>query len=436
MLQAHSGFNVVDSILIHFYYVAAMKTFQKPLIFKTLAVLLSLAISIGIVELALVYVDEIRAKKKVIKAELFQNQTEIDLHSLNYNDTVVSKNKPPGSIRILSFGDSYAFSIVKYPYSYHGRAQKELNEGGSTPVRIVNLGEPAVSIYQYIKAYQFWGEVLEHDAVIVNLFLGNDLQDIAIRGGGADRPINDLFLNMDFNINTGIPPRVRIPKRYLLRSVDYLMAFHYYLTKKIVPVSTLPGPEFNWATLKIEEKSFLKMHLEQTDNFNFSKISDLKEGYIAVVRLARVLAQVRQHGKKVVVLLSPSQFQIEKELREKVAKAHTLNLKSLDLDLSAYLINSIFSKIDSQIPVLYLAESLDCAYQKNESLYYDTDTHWSPAGNQVVGIQLATTLHHFLFSKKIKGSVECGRGDPLPRRRFIDTPQRIRAFDQHIKPLI
>jgi hypothetical protein len=89
----------------------------------------------------------------------------VDLHALNYNDTTVPTRKPPHQWRVLSFGDSFAYSIMVYDYSYSGVAARLANMRKAEPyVRIVNLGEPATSVNNYRAAYQYWALILQHDS--------------------------------------------------------------------------------------------------------------------------------------------------------------------------------------------------------------------------------------------------------------------------------
>ena len=106
----------------------------------------------------------------------------VDLHALNYNDSTLPATKPVNEWRILSLGDSFAYSVMVYEYSYSGVAARIMNSALSQPtVRIVNLGEPATSVNDYRAAYQYWAAVLHPDAAIFTIFLGNDLLDVAFK---------------------------------------------------------------------------------------------------------------------------------------------------------------------------------------------------------------------------------------------------------------
>ena len=97
----------------------------------------------------------------------------VDLAALNLNDSVVTRVKPAGEFRVLGLGDSFAYGIVQYPYTYHRRAAEVLE--ATIPgrhVRMVDLGEPAVSFVQYGNALRRWERTLEHDGVDLMVYLG------------------------------------------------------------------------------------------------------------------------------------------------------------------------------------------------------------------------------------------------------------------------
>ena len=148
----------------------------------------------------------------------------IYLDKQNYNETQVAKKEAANEFRILSFGDSFAYTITKYPYSYHGIAASLLNAISTTlKVRIVNLGEPAIAFPQYIRAYEHWALLIEHDAVVFNIYLGNDIIEVGHEHIAPNNTLNGIFSGSTVNLQTGKLHNV-IPRKYLFRSWDYAYA--------------------------------------------------------------------------------------------------------------------------------------------------------------------------------------------------------------------
>ncbi|HKA53287.1 MAG TPA: hypothetical protein VKJ47_06455 [Candidatus Binatia bacterium] len=138
----------------------------------------------------------------------------VNFRALNYNDTSAPAVKPAGEFRILSLGDSFAYSILVYDYSYSGVAARTVNAAVPKPaVRIINLGEPATSVNDYRAAYQYWAAILHPDAAIFNIFLGNDLLDVAFKYTPPRWAPNRVFSEKGFTIADG-SVRSHIPHKF------------------------------------------------------------------------------------------------------------------------------------------------------------------------------------------------------------------------------
>jgi hypothetical protein len=215
----------------------------------------------------------------------------IDLASLNYNDTEISRNKENEEFRILSFGDSFAYSITKYPYSYHGVAANLINATDSSMrVRIVNLGEPGVSFYQYMKAYDHWSRYIDHDAVIFNIYLGNDLLDVAYKYVPDDAPINRRFEKQTLNIQTGTKRLPSVPRKFPLRMMDYFYAYYVmfqYDDERWKIRAEQLGP-YNLALGSPKPEKVYEVAKKQLDNFDRSKLPQLAKGYKVLIEFISI----------------------------------------------------------------------------------------------------------------------------------------------------
>ena len=146
------------------------------------------------------------------------------LEALDYNDTFVSRSQDTNAYRILSFGDTFGYTITKYPYFYHAVAAKILNTPQSPQiVRIVNLGVASTSFYQYIRLYKYWSTIIEHDAVVFNVYLGNDIIDVTSGYTPDTTEVRGIFENVQESIQIN-----KIPRKYPLRMMDHIYA--HYLT--------------------------------------------------------------------------------------------------------------------------------------------------------------------------------------------------------------
>jgi hypothetical protein len=389
----------------------------------------------------LLRIIEARRSSLEISYEALQGYSTIDLGSLNYNDMQVNRKKESGTYRLLSFGDSFAFTIVKPEHTYHNIAARLASRISGKRVRLVNLGEPMVSFTQYRNAYDVWGRLLEHDGAVFNIYLGNDLLDISYGWVQDDVELNRLFLHMDRDQRTGAARHVGIPSKFPLRLMDY--GYAVYLTSTGAIRSHPPSPQgpYNFALSVLDEQTWLGFARPQLDNFDPKKLGDLKKGYMAVIRFARFLQELEKEGKFIVVLLSPTQLQVDGNPLDRTLKAFSREKGELDMDLSAYLIQRIFAEVAPNVPLLYLRPILRCAAKARLETYYQNDTHWSAEGNQIVGEFLGLWLARNLGDSKMavpknvhqctKGGLRYGSSPPL-----TETPQRTAAYVGTIRPLM
>jgi hypothetical protein len=400
------------------------------------AVVFAIALAEGVLRI-------IEAERSVseISYEALRGRSTIDLGALNYNDGRVDRKKESGTYRLLSFGDSYAYSIVDLPYTYHSVAARVASEVTGKEVRLVNLGEPAVSFTQYRNAYDVWARLLEHDGVIFNIYLGNDLLDAAYDWVKDDVGINRLFLNLEWDLRTGSARQVGIPRKYPFRLMDYAYAVYLSATKVIDRSKDVRDGPYNFAMSEVDEQTWLYYAKPQLDNFDPNKLDAMKNGYAALVRFARFLNQLAQSGEYVVVLLSPDQLQVDESVLDRTVGAFGRRKEDLDMDLSAYLVQRIFSEVAPRVAILYLRPLLRCAAHSGLATYRQNETHWSVEGNRIVGEFLGLWLAKNRFAPKtgapgtVHSCAQNGLRD-ISSPRLADTPGRTAAYADIVKPLI
>lgn len=362
---------------------------------------------------------------------------QVNLAELNYNDTQVSRNKPENEYRILSFGDSFAYSITRYPYSYHGVAAQILSDASrDTTIRIVNLGEPSVSFYQYMQAWRHWAPLIEHDAVIFNIYLGNDLLDVAYHYVPDDVEINRIFGETGYSLQTGRVLSTRLPRKFPLRMLDYAYAWYHIWRGDIRPSKDTGVGPYNFALVDLDEEIFYSMMLKQMDNFDPEKLQDLNRGYQALAEFIRMVSEIRQSGKQVVIMLAPNEFQVTPKQQQELRNRHDINLEQYDSKLSAYLIQGMVRQIDPEIPLLHLFDALLCADAEGQALYYGTNTHWSVVGNRLVGEILARFIAgEWLVQNKLRdlSFQTCALQGPARGSEPEITPARKEVADQFVR---
>jgi hypothetical protein len=356
----------------------------------------------------------------------------VDLAVSNYNDSVVDVRRAEGEFRVLSFGDSFAYAIVQYPYSYHAVAAANLERDLGHTVRIVNLGEPATSFEQYRHAIAFWSGVLESDALVVNVYLGNDILDVARNYVPAERGLNEVFLNTPFSIRDGRPRMTGVPERFPLRMLDWAFALWKQSGR---PLRTPVEPRYNNAVILMGEDALVANQVIQLANFDPAILDKLRPGYASFARLVEDVSARRRKGIRTLIVLSPNETQVDPGLRERMAVKNGIDFSGYEFALASQTLRALARAVDPEVPVVDLTANLRCLQERGVSAHYRTDSHWSVEGNQLVGEVLAQQMRRLWFpgtSGAATGPCVAdnreGASPPLP----ADLAERVQRFSESV----
>lgn len=350
---------------------------KKTLVFSGILIALFLVVEFGI-----------RIHEKHAYMDAYHPQGGIiDLQALNYNDGVIPKAKPREEFRILSFGDSFCHATVSSPYSYNGILQQKLLETGRT-ARVVNLGEPISSIPQYLATMNNWLPQIEHDMILVNIFAVNDLGELIRNDVPEEGPLNQAMGDLFVDSQTGRKRMDHIPRRFPSRLLDYAQAYVQYFSDgsfvshaATFPYTLVHGPVAPEAFARI-----LEHDLETCD----TRSRQAQAAALAhVTRLARFLSQRRAEGKRVLIVLSPAQVQVDPALfQDAVARLGT-DPGRYDLDQPMALVREAIRAVDPELAILDLTPLVRAALARGVNPYYPLDAHWDMTGNRIVGEALA-----------------------------------------------
>ncbi len=307
----------------------------------------------------------------------------VDLQALNYNDTSVAKAKAPGELRILSFGDSFCFSIVRFPASYNGIIQRDLTRP-DRPARVVNLGEPSSSFLQYAASMLNWMPQLEHDAVIVNIFLGNDLSESAREEIPNDGRINRMMGNNFVDVQSGRKRMRHVPRKFPLRMLDFAYAYVMYYVQGASVDHTVPEP-YTFALGPMPEPNWLRISSRHLEGCDPTALPLLEKASRDVAILGKILSDVQAQGKRVLVVFSPAEVQVNPGLLAKAAARLERDPASFDVEQPARLLRKWLGESAPNVPILDLQPVIRDAFDKGVKVYYPLETHWSAEGNRIAG---------------------------------------------------
>jgi lysophospholipase L1-like esterase len=274
---------------------------------------------------------------------------------------------PPGGMRVLVLGDSFAFGVgAEQQESYPARLEEILRSRGAR-VQVLNAGVPGYSVPDAVTWFQAHGKALDPDVVLLTVFTGNDLQDAA--PGGPKVVVKDGHL---------VPEgRRRRPLSLWLNQHSHLFS----LLKSSAlgrPIRRLLGrPEaFGDWVVRTE------MNLYATDT-----PSDLVARGAAVTERA-VADLVRGAGRtRVVAVIVPSLLQVDAALWKATLDRLGLDPARHDPDRTTRIFREMFER--RGVPVVDLSGPFREAIARGERLYFPIDRHLTPEGYERLAQEVA-----------------------------------------------
>lgn len=359
----------------------------KPSVWKNMLLLLIVtSASVWLAETAFVAYEQ---RYLVPSLPEIDGSDPVNLAALLYNDYTVSRHAPEDEYRILSFGDSYTHSVVEPPLSYNGIIQKSLQAARpDTRFKVINLGEPATGPRHFREAHDFWSQVLEHDAVLFHIYLGNDILDGLSLHGSLEWSPNEIVFNSDNPIL--MAGNQRVPRKFPLRMMDY--AYAWWISSRTRGDNLPDG--YNWAALTdFDEPTFDRINFDFLKSFDPGRMDELLGGYEQIFYLLERAQEISEAGTKVMVVLGPAEPQVDEKLRDRVLQTHNADVESYDLTLPQRIITRLRDRIAPDVSLIDLSAIFVEEYEQNaEKLYFRRNCHWNKAGNQLAGTAIARAI--------------------------------------------
>lgn len=302
----------------------------------------------------------------------------------HYDEEFVAKH--PGQRRVVCIGDSFSAGVVHHSFHFTTVAERLLDG-----VAIDNMGLPAIDLPHYQLLLEREALKLDPDAVVVNLFVGNDLSWPLPSSGRAPR-LQGLFDGSNLLVFE-VPRRLLILSRQgrrarealedragrgaeegVLRSRKEILERYPWYDDPLIEPPTLDLQSY----LTIERRRAAQLCVDQPRN-----------GF--ALRLERLEAMRRAaRGVPLAVMIIPDVFQVDDRLWSEVAPpgaTREKRMRSIAIT-RRWLADHGFPYLDL-LPVLRGARPLA---DGELHLYKLTDTHFNARGNAIAGRALAGFL--------------------------------------------
>ena len=390
---------------------------------------------IGFITFCLLEISVQIFDRKYLTKKVSKKQDSYNLKDYGYNnpDREISKKKDENEFRILSIGDSFAASIVKPSYSYSGVIEQNLQKHfPNKKITVVNLGVGGKSFPHYLRNIKFWSNHLEYDAILVNIYVGNDFTDTGNYRylWGVNREISKNDVNIYYGRSLWIPDRFP-----LFRSLDYLYASlvvsEFQLKALLAKPATnttsnqdssenkynsyftrFPGgyamPLEQYISLMVESSEIYK-----SDNITKTNIHNwmIKGGLKGLSAVLEELKAQQEKGKKILVSIAPPEFLYNKPLFDQVLGASNITKDDIKPEQPLSLITELFQKNNiSHGNYLYDLTRCLFKYQSKENLYFG-EAHWNVKGNKVVADILTDQMLDKWFGIQKNNLSDCSDAD-------------------------
>ncbi|GAB7080632.1 hypothetical protein [Megalodesulfovibrio paquesii] len=352
-------------------------------------------VTLGVADLAFRWYEA-----RWLVTELDDTPDPFDLVALGYHHHggPVLRKKAPHALRVLSLGDSFAYGVTTPALTYSATSEKLLQEqvrslpqdagdAAEKTVEVVNLGVPSTSFPEYVRQGTYWAGLLEHDAVVLNIYVGNDFLDVqgTMVTPAALRPRG-----------VAVGPGTRIPHKHLLRSFDYLYAYAHTLAASSHPAAQSAGDAPGHDALLsagLDTARYTRIMRNAAAMYDPDQLTDQLDGIAWCREAIRFLALEANRGKAVRVLISPPHFWVSPQWMEVVRQDPRLAQARLDPTIPAELVRQLAMAegLDASV-VVDLTPHFMARAAAGETLYLGTNTHWNVAGNTLAAEVLTESL--------------------------------------------
>jgi len=395
---------------------------------------------------------------------------------LNDHGGPLPKKKPDDEYRILVFGDSFSYAVTQAQYSFSAVLERRLNAAGlNRHVRVVNLGFPSISFPEYLERFYFWSQALEYDAVIFNVYLGNDFNDV--RNTPYDPKAFAAALEEICARGEACGLYTLVPHQFYFRFLDFVKArILMQLETMKVDAAAKAAPTDGKAAAPAQPATSPTPVVAGTDQAVVPKIAIAGDGsaafplpqnaagqavasagdprYQSLLPLSAeqmasemrshlkpfvretmfayknnlpwyqlflaTVAKVQASGKPVLVMLSPPLCAVSPTVGRQAALDLDVDPAAIDPALPERITRELARNVG--LPQETILDFTPCLGEKTptgETTYTGVDTHWSVAGNAWVGDLLTETLLARWFGRSSATGPACAPAatpafEPIP----------------------
>jgi hypothetical protein len=324
-------------------------------------------------------------------------------NSLGFNDAEFEAPKPPGRLRIMALGDSFAYGAVPYPDNVLTVAEELLRAScRGHDFDLLNFGISGAGVWTYKTLFELARPIYEPDIVVVHFYMGNDGPNVyTLRGAALPRGGTHSYL---WTFVTTVW-RVR-------RALDHAPSppVGGPTAGAVGGERVGPGPRLTDDDPQMSTPTFSPEAFARIDRGELMHLYAPRRDPGRVARawapVLDVLDTIRQeaarHRIRMIIVLFPSELQVYPTRRAEVLDA--IHARGTYGDVSDADIDPTMP--DKMIRAYCDRAGIDCfdvsdallvaSRESNLPLYRPRDTHWNIRGNRVAAEAEAAFLRPFV----------------------------------------
>lgn len=317
----------------------------------------------------------------------FKSRLVTNSEGMNYPYSIPYK-KRNNEFRVMMVGDSFTLAAyVPFEESHHHLLEERLRKRFGDYVTVVNAGQGGSGTSQQLVYFKRKAAMYEPDVVLL-YFYPNDVEDNLLRGvhrWNGGRIAEDLQ-----PVSKGFGAEVR---EWLgIHSNLYVLFW-----KSVVRVEAVRGVMLRLGIIKssyiTSANTIPLLHLQilRSPSANSPEIeSRIADGWNITTTLIKELRKSsNEAGAEFHVVIIPYKEQVDETQFSKMLAMQGWNRSDIELERAQ---NTLKAFLDSEgIPYLDLLPALRSA-NRNNSLYFDVDVHWTKAGYGVAVDQVYNYL--------------------------------------------
>lgn len=306
-------------------------------------------------------------------------------------DVEFAKTKPsPGTFRVVSISDSFAFGAAPHHHHFTTVCEREL-----PGVEVLNLGVSGIGPREYAWLLEHEGLALAPDAIVVHIYVGNDIL-------GSRRGAVRELMSRDNLLIYQVPRRLLRLSEEAARRPDrgearYLPEVVEPEVQEVVPPEKIPE-RFPWVADPLKEvgtfseETYRRIGLDRLSGFATREPRHFEAVLGHIEEMRRLAGPV-----PFLVVVIPDEFQVEDSLFAEAAARLGPQGQGIERDrpqriLGAELARRGIAFVDL-LPVLRAVPPLA---DGRTHTYRLRDTHFNARGNEVAGKALAAALRPHL----------------------------------------